>query len=285
MSGIPIKTGGWRDKARWRQPCFFSSPRPAVSPKEEAIDSPSQSHQEDGSNAINSQPDAEPTGDRPVWTPNTQPEASETLTVSPDTPTQDRASTLPRHETLLHAIHPASKARCKYRSAPYQRPGAASPSIPAVHPLSLTRHHHTEGAYHSPSPHPTPHTDNLRKPGLPIPPPRPTPRSFRPCTAYEPLSQTRAATQALQLTVRDPPKTRIAHWPRPRLPLSAADPITKRGQDDDQRHSCLERWGHILSRLKDISPIAQAWQDSQRPDQLLELSLRRSAARPPSQPT
>ena len=56
-----------------------------------------------------------------------------------------------------------------------------------------------------------------------------------------------------------------------------ADPITKRGLDDDQRHSCLERWGHILSRLNGLSPIAQAWQDSQRPDQLLELSLRRSS--------
>ena len=42
MSGIPIKTGGWRDKARWGQPCFFSSPRPTVSPKEEAIDTPNQ---------------------------------------------------------------------------------------------------------------------------------------------------------------------------------------------------------------------------------------------------
>ena len=62
---------------------------------------------------------------------------------------------------------------------------------------------------------------------------------------------------------------------RPRLPLAVADPITKRGLDDDQRHSCLERWGHILSRLNGLSPITQAWQDSQRPDQLLELSLRR----------
>ena len=118
MSGIPIKTGGWRDKARWGQPCFFSSPRPTASPKEEAIDSPSQARQEDGSNTINSQSDAEPTGDTPVWTPHTPPEVPETLTVSPPTPLQDPSRPLPRHETPYYGVHPASKARCKYRSAP-----------------------------------------------------------------------------------------------------------------------------------------------------------------------
>ena len=247
MSGIPIKTGGWRDKARWGQPCFFSSPRP-----DEAIDSPSQARPEDGSNTINSQSDA---GDTPVRTPQTPPDVPETLTVSPATPVQDLSRPLSQQEIPYLGVHPASKTRCKYRSAPYQRAGAPPVGFAFIDggppPVSYPPPH--KGGLAQPVPNPTPHTDNLRGPGLPIPPPRPTPRSFRPCTAYEPLRQTRAVTQAFQFAIRDPPKTRIAHWPRPRLPLAVADPITKRGLDDDQRSSCLERWGLLELSLRRFS--------------------------------
>ena len=258
MSGIPIKTGGWRDKARWGQPCIFSSPRLATSPKEEVFDTPSPARPEDASNPRNSLSDAEPTGDTPVWTPHTPPQIPESLTVSPATPLLDQFSPSPQRGAPHLGVYPDPRrvANTDPRPSPSKSSGLhrqASSLAPAAHPRCPTHHHD-----------PSLHTDNPKGPGLSIsPPPPPTPRSFRPCTA--PLSQIRAAPHDLHTASRDQPKTRVAHWPRPRLPLAAADPVTKRSLDDDQRSSCLERWGHILSRLKGHSPVAQAWHDSQRP--------------------
>ena len=85
-----------------------------------------------------------------------------------------------RHFSM--ALHPASKARCKIQISAL--PKARGPqswfhprlrrSTPRLLPATTTQRGPTTAP---------PHTDNLRGPGLPIPPPRPTPRSFRPCTA------------------------------------------------------------------------------------------------------
>ena len=166
----------------------------------------------------------------------------ETLTVSPAMPLLDQFSTsqAERHYTSVSTHYSKPGANID----PHLTKGAelhrsVSSRAQVVHLQCSTHHHLSRGtSYNRSSAY-----RHLKGSNLSMPPPR-----LPPMHAYEPLSQAKAPSNPLHTVHRDQPKTRIAHWPRPRLPLAAADPVTKRSLDDDQRSSCLERWGHILSR-------------------------------------
>ena len=75
----------------------------------------------------------------------------------------------------------------------------------------------------------------------------------------------------------DQPRTRVAHWPRPRLALASVEASTRHSMDDKQRATRMERWGQILRLLEPYSPVSQALSASRHPAQFLELSVSRFA--------
>ena len=70
---------------------------------------------------------------------------------------------------------------------------------------------------------------------------------------------------------------RWATWVRPRAPMPPPSVATQRGRDHTLRQQCQSRWDQILRQLGSHSRVADALTASRRPEDVLELSLRRYA--------
>ena len=117
--------------------------------------------------------------------------------------------------------------------------------------------------------------------GLALPPPRPLPRSYKapPGHTQETPPQPAAPHQGPrgQAPVSSRPIHRRATWVRPRAPIPPHVGTTQKGRDHTLRQQCQSRWGQILRQLGPSSRVAEALAASTRPEDVLELSLRRYA--------